>query len=61
MNRFVVEKSYKFLAETFAVMLPRGVWLGLNNLFVKQTGRVDDVVSVLNYLPHYTYIMAVHV
>jgi hypothetical protein len=60
MNRFVVENSYKFLAETFAVTLPCGVWLSLNNLFIKQTGRVD-VVSVLNYLPHYTYIMAVHV
>lgn len=53
-------KCYKFLADTFAVVLPCGVWLSLNNLFIKQTGRVD-VISVLYYLPHYTYIMAVHV
>ena len=60
MNRCVAEKSYKFLAETFAVALPCGVWLSLNNLFITQMGRFD-VVSVLNYLPYYTYIMAVSV
>jgi len=39
MNRFVVENVNKFLAETFAVTLPCGVWLSLNNLLIKQNGK----------------------